>query len=269
MIPNTAVYGILGSNISYSLSPTIYRALFHRHKVDAIYNCFDINPSSVNDFLTSARTLPIAGFNVTIPFKESVSSVINRRDNIVKATGSANLVINKRGVLHAYNTDYAGIAATIEDKLKCDIHGAEVAILGSGGSARTVFYYLASKRAASVTVYHRSREREKAFSAWAQGARRHTHYESQMLDNASSINTGCDLCINCTPIALSKLIGSTAISQLTRIFELRYAGTNFKRRIHVDGKYMLAVQAANNFRIMTGIEVEPEDIVRVIRRASR
>ncbi len=90
-----------------------------------------------------------------------------------------------------------------------------------------------------------------------------------MLDNASSINTGCDLCINCTPIALLKLIGSTAVSQLSRVFELRYAGTKFTRRNHVDGKYMLAVQAANNFRIMTGIEVEPEDIVRVIRRASR
>ena len=269
MIANTAVYGILGSNISYTLSPTIYRTLFRVHKIDAIYNCFDINPSSLNEFLTSARTLPIAGFNVTIPFKESVSSVINRRDNIVKATGSANLVINKRGVLHAYNTDYAGIAATIEDKLKCDIHGAEVAILGSGGSARTVFHYLASHRSARVTVYHRSREREKAFSSWVQSRGRRTHYESQMLDSAASINSEYDLCINCTPIALSKLIGSTAASQLTRIFELRYAGTKFTRRNHGDGKYMLAVQAANNFRIMTGIEVEPEDIVRVIRRASR
>lgn len=268
MNANTAVYGILGSNISYSLSPMVYRALFRQNHIDAIYNKFDIRPSSLTDFLTSVRTVPIAGFNVTIPFKESLGSYIKRPDSIVKATGSTNLVINKRGSLYAHNTDYLGIAATIENRLNCDVRGADIAICGSGGSARTVFHYLVGARAARVTVYHRSRARERTFSLWARTARRHTRYVSTMIDEAS-VSSDCDLCINCTPIALSKLIGSTAVSQLSHVFELRYSDTNTTPRRYVDGKYMLAVQAANNFRIITGIEVAPEYIMRVIRRASR
>lgn len=269
MIANTAVYGIVGSNISYSMSPAIYRDLFRRHKIDAIYNCFDIKPANLGDFLSSVRTLPIAGFSVTIPFKESFDSHIDRRDDIVKATGSINLIINSRGVLRAHNTDYAGIAATIEDKLKFDVAGASVAILGSGGSARTVFHYLVSKRADSVTVYHRSRQRETEFSAWAKSSRRRTRYRSQSLKSIAKVSHEFDLCINCTPIALSKLTGKLLALQLTRVFELRYNGVKTAGRNHVDGTYMLAVQAANNFRIMTGFEVAPEYIVRVIRRASR
>lgn len=269
MSGNTAIYGIVGRNISYSLSPSIYRALFQKYQIDAVYNRFDIAPPQLKDLIRAVRALPIAGLNVTIPYKESFEDYIDKRDKAVAATGSTNLVINKRGVLHGYNTDIDGIAATIEKKLKLDVHGTNVVILGSGGSARTVFHYLVTKRAGSVTVYHRSRRREKQFSAWAEESRRRTKYRSEKMSSAKEMNDEFDLCVNCTPMEMSRLIGTTKASQLPKCFELRYAAIKTTRRGHIGGEYMLAVQAAKNFRIMTGIEVTPEEIVRIIRRASR
>lgn len=266
---NTAIYGIVGRNISYSLSPQIYSAIFERHNIDAIYNRFDIAPRQLGGLMAAMRAVPLKGLNVTIPFKESIGSHINKCDKVVAATGSTNLVINQRGVLHGYNTDIEGIAATIEEKLKLDLHGANVVILGSGGSARTAFYYLVTKRADGVTVFHRSRSREKPFSAWAEESRRRTNYRSEMMNTAIEMRGDIDLCINCTPMEISKLTGAAQLSQLPRIFELRYAGFKTSRRGHISGEYMLAVQAAKSFRIMTGIEVTADEIVRVIRRASR
>ncbi len=269
MSENTAIYGIVGRNISYSLSPLIYRKLFQQHKIEAIYNRYDVAPAQLDDFLKAVRALPLAGFNVTIPYKESLGRYIDKRDRIVAATGSTNLVINRRGVLRAYNTDFEGIAATIENKLKLDLYGASIVIFGSGGAARTAFHYLVTKQVARVTVYHRSHNRERQFSAWAEQAGKRVHYRSQMINSARGMNGTNDLGINCTPVAISKLIGTAAVSQLPRVFELRYAGGKSPRRDHIGGEYMLAVQAAKNFRIMTGVEVAAEQIVRIIRRASR
>ncbi len=266
---NTGIYGIVGEKISYSLSPIIYRSLFQKHNIDGVYNSFDIPAQQLKNFMGVVRTLPLAGFNVTIPYKESLVKFTDKRDGVVTATGSTNLVINKRGVLCGYNTDIAGIAATIEEKLKLDLHGANVVILGSGGSARTVFHYLVTKRAGSVTVYHRSQSRQRQFSVWAEESSKRTKYRSEMMNSAKGMNGDIDLCINCTPMEISELIGTAMLPQLPKVFELRYTGIKTTRRSHLGGEYMLAVQAAKNFRIMTTIEATPEEIVQIIRRASR
>lgn len=268
MSADTAIYGIVGRNISYSLSPAIYRALFRRFGIDAIYNRFDLVPGQLKQFLKAAVALPVAGFNVTIPYKESITRCIDNRDTIVSATESTNLIINRRSALRAFNTDYLGIAATIEDRLRCDVRGAKIMLLGSGGSARTAFYYLVKQRAASISVFHRSRSREQSFSAWAGTVRKRTQYYSAMIKTPAVMPDKIDLAINCTPAEITRLIHPGFVAELPRIFELRY-GTMTNSRRHVGGEYMLAVQAAENFRIMTGIVVPADHIMRTIRRASQ
>ncbi|MGB5106174.1 MAG: hypothetical protein WBP29_09425 [Candidatus Zixiibacteriota bacterium] len=268
MAGDTAIYGIVGENIGYSRSPEIFAALFRKHKIDAIYQRFDLGRHQLAAFAIAVRTAPIAGFNVTIPHKESVAELLKSCDAIAAATGAVNFVMNQAGKLCGYNTDYAGIAASIEKKLDFDVAGTNVAVVGSGGAARTVFYYLIKKHAANVKVQHHSKAREKSFSAWAEKIKGKTNYKSELMGAANASVEGADLVINCTPILIRKLFDKKTAAAMPRVFELRYGGGRKQSRTYVSGEYMLAVQACEAFRIMSGKTERPETIMRLVNKAA-
>ena len=266
MAANTAIYGILGANIDYTLSPAIFRALFTRHKIDAVYNRFDLKTDQLKDFLVAAKTMPIAAFNVTIPYKEVIFARTDRNDEIAKATGSVNLVTLSRGKLLGHNTDYLGIAATIESKLGCAVQDANVTLIGSGGAARTAYYFLVRNGAGCVSVVHRSAGRKQAFSNWAKRMTGTTKYKAITRASLPTHLDESNLVINCTPAPIAKFLDSARLKLVPRLFEMRYDVKDKPRLGHVTGEYMLAVQAAENFRIITGIRVNAEDIMKIIKR---
>jgi shikimate dehydrogenase len=269
MKQNTPIYGIIGADIGYSLSPTIYHELFTHKHICAIYNVFDLRNFDLNDFIKSVRLLPLAGFSVTIPHKRVILPLLDRLDFVAEQTQSANLVINRKGVLHGYNTDYEGIRQSIESRLKISVRGANVAIIGSGGGAQTAYYYLVSHGARAIHVYHRSPASLLRFGAFVRRLPRPSGYRPALLEEAIDDLAGCDLCINCTPAAITDLADRSVIKKVARIFELRYGNYDLVKRAHLRGNYMLAVQAVRSFRIMTGQEVTVNRVLRIIDGALR
>ena len=261
---NTSIYGIIGSDIGYSLSPMVYRELFALKQIAAIYNIFDLPDSDLKDFVKSARLLRLSGFNVTIPHKRAIVPLLDRLDWIAEQTGATNLVINRKGSLIGYNTDYEGLRQSIEVRLKCVVKGARVAVLGSGGSAQTVYYYLASRGARSISVYHRSGASLLHFGKFVRRLQKQFGYQAALMDNLIDDLGDCDLCINCTPAPITELVEAATIKKVKRIFELRYGDYPLLKRAHLRGNYMLAVQAARNFKIMTGQEVTVNRVMRII-----
>ena len=264
MKQNTPIYGIIGSEIGYSLSPTIYNELFARKHVCAIYNVFDLQNSDLNDFIKSVRLLPLAGFNVTIPHKRAILPLLDRLDFVAEQTQSANLVINRKGMLQGYNTDYEGIRQSIENRLKVSVRGANVAIIGSGGVAQTTYYYLVSHGARAIHVYHRSPASLLRFGAFVRRLPRPSSYRPALLEEAIDDLSGCDLCINCTPAPITDLADKSVIRRVKKILELRYGNYDLVKRAHLRGNYMLAVQAVRNFKIMTGQEVTVNRVLKII-----
>jgi shikimate 5-dehydrogenase len=180
-----------------------------------------------------------------------------------------NLVMRRRGELVGYNTDYFGVADTIERKLKLNIRGKSVALIGSGGSARTVYYYLARKRAAQIFAYHRSSASKRRFRGFVDSLRQVKNYCACIYKSRIGDLPECDLIINATPEPVNKLCPSLVPSAKTKVFELRYYGRTKPSPDLVDGTYMLAVQAAHNYRIMTGTRASVDRIMRIIRKARR
>ena len=80
--------------------------------------------------------------------KFGTATVIGKRhdrvDGVAKAIGAVNTVINKNGRLFGYNTDYVGIAKTLE---KNSLEYKNVLVLGAGGAAQAVGYYLNTRQA--------------------------------------------------------------------------------------------------------------------------
>lgn len=264
MKQNTPIYGIIGADIGYSLSPTIYHELFAQRQICAIYNVFELQSSDLGDFITSVRLLPISGFNVTIPHKRAILPLLDRLDFVAEQTQSVNLVINRKGRLQGYNTDYEGIRQSIENRLRVSVRGVNVAIIGSGGTAQTAYYYLVSHGARAIHVYHRSPASLLRFGSFIRRLTRPSSYRPALLEEAIDNLGSCDLCINCTPAPILDVVDRSVIKRVKTIFELRYGNYDLVKRAHLRGNYMLAVQAVRNFKIMTGQEVTVNRVLKTI-----
>jgi shikimate dehydrogenase len=99
----------------------------------------------------------LCGFNVTIPYKEAVISLLDEIDEIAKQVGAVNVVKITEGKLKGYNTDVYGFVQLLNRA----INGKAVShtlVLGTGGASKAVQYVLKQKGIPYSTV---SRSAEK------------------------------------------------------------------------------------------------------------
>lgn len=261
------LYGILGHRIGYSLSPVIYNTLFRRHRLPFAYGVFDVQPQRLGEFLNFAELLGVSGFNVTTPHKRAVLPMLGSMDRIATKTKSVNLVLHDHGKWRGYNTDYQGLAATIEDKLKLSVKKIEAVIVGSGGAANTVYTYLANHGAARITLYYRSAQSAARLDDIVSVRRRSVEYIPRELQGRIRDIQRCDLMVNCTPAPIGELADEALLQNCRYIVELRYGTFEPMHPFHINGNYMLAVQAAETFRLISGTEVPVRSIQHIIGAA--
>ncbi len=151
--PRTPVYGITGSRVTHSLSPQLHNAALRRSGVGAVY--LPLPARDVQDFLQFARSLPVAGAGVTVPFKEEIARHCVSLDDAARAAGACNTVkLDDHGSLRGFNTDSAGFKVALEDEFGRIEPGCRFLVLGAGGSARAVVHAL-RKAGAYVGVWAR------------------------------------------------------------------------------------------------------------------
>ena len=83
----------------------------------------------------------LAGFNVTIPYKEAIFSFLNKLSTKAKTIGAVNCVkVLEDGKLMGYNTDAFGFKLSFEKHLKP--YHKKALILGTGGASKAVAFAL-------------------------------------------------------------------------------------------------------------------------------
>ncbi len=75
---NARVYGVIADPVSHSKSPLIHNRAFQARRLDSVYLPFLIATPQLADWMKFAAALPVAGFSVTIPHKQRISSVSGR-----------------------------------------------------------------------------------------------------------------------------------------------------------------------------------------------
>jgi 3-dehydroquinate dehydratase/shikimate dehydrogenase len=155
---NTEIYGIIGGNTRYSMSPYIHNAAFNFHKLNAVFVPLQVN--NLDEFMrrmvkpeTREIELNFKGFAVTIPHKQDIIKHLDYLDESAKAIGAVNTVKVIDGKLFGYNTDAHGFIEPLLNSYG-DVQGAKIAILGAGGAARACIYALKNAGAA-VTIFAR------------------------------------------------------------------------------------------------------------------
>lgn len=140
-------YGLLGETLKHSFSPQIHAAFGIPD-----YEIAELSKEEL-DILLRQKTFQ--GVNVTIPYKEAVIPYCVQ-DDVSKTIGSVNTIVNRDGTLYAYNTDCLGFLY-MTNAAGISFTGKKVAILGSGGTAKTAVYVAREEQASEIVVVSRSR----------------------------------------------------------------------------------------------------------------
>ena len=143
-------YGLIGHPLKHSLSRHLFNEKFEYEGLDCLYQHFDIKSlEELNDIF--AKYPDLCGFNVTIPYKESIIPLLDEIDDIAKEVGAVNVVKITDGKLKGYNTDVYGFNLLLERALK-DRKVTHALVLGTGGASKAVQYVLKQKAIPYSTV---------------------------------------------------------------------------------------------------------------------
>ncbi len=265
---------VIGDPIAHSLSPVMHRAAFAAAGVDATYEKERVSPSSLGTWVQAARERPLAGFNVTIPHKESIGSYVDELDESARRVGAVNTVVNRDGVLTGYNTDLAGFIATVRS-LEVGLRGQPVVVIGAGGSAGAVVRAL-DDLGAHVTICNRhegnARNLAGRLSIPATTMELHSSAARHAIESSR-------LVVNTTPLGMSHLPVSplpneTYLNRRTAVIDLVYGLTTplvTQARaagcLVLDGIEMLVQQGAASFELWTGVAPDL-DVMRAACRHS-
>jgi shikimate dehydrogenase len=147
------ITGIIGYPLSHTLSPVMHNAVFKKYNMDWEYRVYETKPEDVGAMLGNMRKQGIRGINVTIPYKQVVMQYLDKTDKAAAAIGAVNTVVNKKGRLTGYNTDYIGFGETLK-KNKIGLKGKTVIMLGAGGAAHALAYMINMQKPARFYIYN-------------------------------------------------------------------------------------------------------------------
>jgi shikimate dehydrogenase len=241
-----------------------HNALYDELGLDFVYKA--CTTSDLPAAIGGVRALGIRGCSVSMPFKEDSIPLVDDLDPSARAIASINTIVNDDGYLRAYNTDYLAVRALLRDrKVPPELSAA---VLGSGGMAKAVTAALREAGFRDVTVVARNRRTGPAL-AEQYGYRWH----------AEPGGEGPQLIVNATPVGMA---GGTAADELpvpeavidgaAVVFDVvaEPAQTPLIRRASargltvITGAEVIALQAAEQFELYTGVRPTAEQI----RRAS-
>jgi len=153
----TTTYGIIGWPVKHSLSPAFQSHFLAQQQINAVYLPFEVEPASLSQAMDGLWALHVAGFNVTVPHKESVFQMVEA-DADARKIGAVNTVRRGDHGWHATNTDWRGFKAVVEG-LNIDITDQHVVLFGAGGTSRAILHALSCMHPARVSICNRNPER--------------------------------------------------------------------------------------------------------------
>ena len=262
----TEIYGVLGANTSYSLSPPMHNAAFKYHKRNAVF--IPLQVKNLDELIrrmvrreTREIDLNFRGFAVTIPHKQAIIKHLDHLDEAARQIGAVNTIKIVDGKLYGYNTDAPGFIEPLIN-IYGDLKGAKVAVFGAGGAARACVYAL-KKANAKVTIFARSLQKAGSLAE-------DFKVQSSKFKVQSSKYEEFDIVVNATPLGTKgaleneSVVSARQIGAVRLVYDLIYNPfqTELMRqadKVHVPkigGMAMLVAQGAKQFEIWTE-EVAP------------
>lgn len=139
-------YCVIGKKLPHTLSPFLYKDMGFDYGVRELIDETELKSFVLNN--------PFSGYNVTIPYKKAIISLLDSVDDTARKVGAVNTVVKKDGKSFGYNTDIEGMRQAFK-KAGISIWGKNVLILGTGGTSATAEYLSRLEAAASIVKVSR------------------------------------------------------------------------------------------------------------------
>jgi shikimate dehydrogenase len=226
----------------------MHNAAFGAMGLDWTYELLDISPDDLPDAMRRLRSPQAGGANVTIPFKRAVMDHLDTIDPEALRAGAVNTIAREGVRLVGSNTDVAGIRSAIAE-VGLDPRGADVVILGAGGSAHAAAIALEGAHLTFVARRPDEVDVPGRVVAWS---------DPSWLRSARS----ADLLLNATPLGRREEmpLRPNALPRGGAVIDLVYVrgGSPLVRKARslglrtADGWGILLAQGARAFEIWTG-----------------
>jgi shikimate dehydrogenase len=154
----TRLLGVVGHPVGHSLSPKMHNAAFVASGLDYVYVPMDVRPENLRAAVGGLRALGFRGFNVTMPHKEAILSLLDELDEVARITGAVNTVVVEDGGLRGTNTDGSGFVEACEES-GVDLEEARVLLVGAGGAAAAIAAAILGEGARELRLLNRTRGR--------------------------------------------------------------------------------------------------------------
>jgi shikimate dehydrogenase len=155
------LFAVLGDPISHSMSPAMHNDWLQSNEIDGHYHPLHVKRDDLETAIKGLKAIGIAGFNVTIPHKETIIPFLDKLDPLAQAIGAVNTVVNENGELVGYNTDGSGFLKGLLAKIST-ISDKNVLIIGAGGAARALYFTLASAGVKRIDICNRTVNKAEA-----------------------------------------------------------------------------------------------------------
>ncbi|MEK4301760.1 shikimate dehydrogenase [Oceanobacillus sp. FSL W8-0428] len=153
---------LIGYPIKHSLSPWIQSSFLERSGVEGSYTLHEIPSKEIfGEEMKKLREAEINGFNITVPYKETIIPYLDKIDITAERVGAVNTVSLEGNKWVGYNTDGIGYVQALRDKfpdMDKDID-VPIIILGAGGAARGIFHGLVQAGYKNLTLANRTRSK--------------------------------------------------------------------------------------------------------------
>jgi shikimate dehydrogenase len=262
-------YAVVGHPIAHSRSPEIHRLFAKETKQAISYERLEGPLDGFDEFALGLRDAGYLGLNVTIPFKLDAAKLSDELTARARLAGAVNTLKFDGDTIIGDNTDGIGFVRDVQQRMKLQIAGASVLILGAGGGVRGLIGSLLEERpkwiAVANRIHGRAEELADEFGVEA------IHFDEIPAEHF-------DLIINGTANSLNHdapKIDPESFDDCTLAYDLVYASapTPFMRLAQQggaqkvsDGLGMLIEQAAESFYLWRGMHPHCAQVYRELRR---
>lgn len=199
----TKLTGLIGHPVTQSLSHKMHNAAFQYLNLDYMYFPFDIQEKDLPNTVLGLKALGFKGFNVTMPFKQTIMQYLDEISKEAQLIGSVNTIVNCDGYFVGHNTDGKGFIQALKDE-NLDVGNKVFVLAGAGGAARSIAVQLALEGVEELIILNRTIE---AANRIAEVIRKNISSCKIKTDDLSDKSlrkyvNGADVFVNCTPIGM-------------------------------------------------------------------
>ena len=149
-------YLVIGNPIEHSLSPKLHNYWIKDNNIEAIYEKQKINEDEIKDLILGIKKKEIHGLNVTVPYKREIIHHLDDLSFEAEKTQSVNTIYLKDNKVIGDNTDIGGFELGIK-KLKFNIIGKKIFLLGAGGVVPSIIFALNKMKVSKIFISNRTK----------------------------------------------------------------------------------------------------------------